>query len=67
VPQLPEPPAPAECTRAAFEAFAPELSGLPAGFQRLSPDERARTLLYLKNEDAQRYLTLREQALRCAR
>lgn len=66
-PRLPDPPAPAECTRAAFEAFASELSGLPSGWSMQTKDERARALLINKGEDAQQYQDLRDQAIRCAR
>ena len=66
-PRLPDPPAPAECTRAALEAFAPELSGLPARWRDLTPDDRARALLANKADDTQQYQDLRDQAIRCAR
>lgn len=66
VPQIPPPPPPAECTPAAIEAFATELSGLPSGFQALGNAGRARVLLDLKAEDTGTYQSLRAQALRCA-
>ena len=59
-------PVPAECTRAAFAAFAPELTGLPADYQQLSPEGRAKQLLTNKRLDGQQYRQLRAQALRCA-
>lgn len=63
---VPPAPAPAECTATAFEAFAPQLAGLPPGFGSLNKDSRARVLLSLKESDAEAYINLRAQALRCA-
>lgn len=60
-------PPPAECTRVAIEAFAPQLSGLPAGYAVMSDADQARTLLSLKASDTTQYQLLRAQALRCAR
>lgn len=65
--QLPPETPPAECTRTALELTAPALTTLPADFQALVPDERARVLLTLKADDAERYIGLRATALRCAR
>lgn len=65
--QLPSPPPPAECTRADLELTADTLTTLPAGFLALAPDARARVLLTLKADDAERYTSLRAVALRCAR
>jgi hypothetical protein len=67
IPRLPDPPAPAECTRKAFEGFAPGLSGLPSSWATLSPDERARALLTNKADDAEQYQQLRARAIRCGR
>jgi hypothetical protein len=66
-PQLPPAPAPAECTRAAFEAFAPELAGLPVGYGAMNEADQAKTLLALKAGDTTQYQLLRAQAIRCAR
>lgn len=65
-PRLPDPPVPAECTRGAFEAFAPELTGLPANWQAIDATGRARALLANKADDGQQYQDLRAQAIRCA-
>jgi hypothetical protein len=51
----------------AIEAFAPELSGLPAGYAAMSEADQARTLLSLKASDTTQYQLLRAQAIRCAR
>lgn len=67
IPQLPPAPPPAECTRAALVAFAPELAGLPHDYVQMSPNDRARALLRTKASDSVQYRTLRAQALRCAR
>ena len=66
-PRLPDPPPPAECTRAAFQAYAPELAGLPQGWRTLDADGRARALLANKADDTQQYQDLRDQAIRCGR
>jgi hypothetical protein len=60
-------PPPAECLKASFEGFAPELAGLPDNYQTLSPHGRAQTLLDLKASDSEAYQTIRAQAIRCAR
>jgi len=49
-----------------MQAFAPELAGLPPGYQTLGPEDRARVLLTLKADDAETYKNLRAQAIRCA-
>ena len=67
IPQLPPLPPPAECLKASFESFAPELAGLPPTFKQLGKDDQARTLLLLKSQDTETYQTLRAQAIRCAR
>lgn len=66
IPRIPEPPAPAECRKDAFQAFADELTGLPSNWKALAPDERARKLLLNKADDATNYRLLRAQAIRCA-
>jgi hypothetical protein len=48
-------------------AFAPELSGLPVGYQQLDKTARARALATNKRLDGEQYRLLRSQALRCAR
>ena len=67
IPQLPPAPAPAECTKAAFAAFAPELTGLSTDYTTLDPKARARVLATNKRLDGQQHRLLRSQALRCAR
>jgi hypothetical protein len=59
-------PAPAECARAALLRWPAMLTTLPAGWALYTPAARARELLRLKATDAERYLGLRAQALRCA-
>ena len=68
VPPLPQvhAPAPAECARAALALWPDTLTTLPAGWALYTADARARELLRLKAADADRYLGLRAQALRCA-
>ncbi len=66
-PRLPDPPPPAECARAAFEAFAPELSGLPPKWRTLDKNGRAQAVLDNKAVDSQLYIDLRKQAIRCGR
>lgn len=65
-PRIPDPPAPAECRKDAFQAFADELTGLPPNWRAMSRDERMRELLLNKNVDATNYRLLRAQAIRCA-
>ncbi|HEX7111408.1 MAG TPA: hypothetical protein VF216_03115 [Mizugakiibacter sp.] len=60
------PPPPAECRAEALRAYPAHLGSLPADFARQAPDAQARALLALKAADAQTYLQLRAQAVRCA-
>lgn len=68
IPQLqaPQPVAPAECRKAAFEAFAPGLEGLPIDWLQRTPRDRARTILTITADDGEQYQKLRAQAVRCA-
>lgn len=66
-PRIPPPPAPAECRKQAFEAFAPGLEGLPADWQQMSKDARAKKALTIKADDTENYQLLRAQAIRCAK
>jgi hypothetical protein len=58
--------APAECRKAAFEAFAPGLEGLPIDWLQRTPRDRARTILTITADDGEQYQKLRAQAVRCA-
>lgn len=67
VPQLPPPPAPAECTKAEIELYPLVLSDLPLDFLDLTQKQQAQVMLKNKADDSTQYLKLRAQALRCAR
>lgn len=64
--QVPRPVVPAECRKAAFEAFAPGLEGLPVDWLQRTPRDRARTILTITADDGEQYQKLRAQAVRCA-
>lgn len=65
-PRIPDPPAPAECRKDAFQAFSDELTGLPPAWLSLSREDRMKLLLLNKAIDTTNYRLLRAQAIRCA-
>ena len=65
-PQLPPPPAPAECTKAEFKLYPTGLEDLPTDFLQRTPKQRAQAILNINDDNGANYKELLAQALRCA-